>query len=182
MPVQRASASHDLGAHAAQPLDVPVVRLLEERQLAPCRIRAFGDDHDAEARAPSIALQQPLGDQREVERDLGNENRVGAAGDAGVQRDPAGIAAHHFDDHDPAVRFGGRVQPIDGVGGEGDRRVEAETVGRADDVVVDGLRDADERDAAFAELVGDGERAVAADDDQRVERPSCGTSRRTRSE
>ena len=41
--------------------------------------------------------------------------------------------------------------------------------GRADDVVVDGLGHADERNARLAELVGDGERAVAADDDQRVE-------------
>ena len=89
---------------------------------------------------------------RDVERDLGNQDRVGAAGDAGVQRDPAGVAAHHFDDHDALVRFGRRVQPIDGVGREGDRGVEAETVGGADDVVVDGLRHADDRDAALAEL------------------------------
>ena len=38
-----------------------------------------------------------------------------------------------------------------------------------DDVVVDRLRHADDRDAALAELVRDGQRAVAADDDERVE-------------
>ena len=138
--------------------------------MSPFRIGAFRDDDDAEARAPSIALQQALGHQGDVERDLGNENRVGAAGDAGVKRDPAGVAPHHFGHHDPAVRLRRRVQPVDGIGGEGDRGIEAETVGRADDVVVDGLRDADQRDAAFVELVSDRERAIAADDDERVER------------
>ena len=98
--------------------------------------------------------QQPLGDQGDVERNLRNQNRVGAAGDAGVQRDPAGVAPHHFGHHDPAVRLGRRVQPVDGIGGEGHRRVEAETVGRADDVVVDGLRDADQRDAASGRTGG----------------------------
>ena len=67
------------------------------------------------------------------------------------------------------MRFGGRVQPIDRVGRERDRGVEPEAVGGADDVVVDRLRHADDRDAQLAELVGDRQRAVAADDDQRVE-------------
>jgi hypothetical protein len=70
-------------------------------------------------------------------------------GHAGVERDPAGVPPHHLDDHDAVVRLGGRVQPIDGVGREIDGGVEAETVGGADDVVVDRLRDADDRDAAL---------------------------------
>ena len=86
-----------------------------------------------------------------------------------VQRDPAGVAPHHLDDHDAAVGFGGRVQAIDRVGREADRGVEAEAAGRPVDVVVDRLRHADERDALLVELVGDGQRAVAADADERVE-------------
>ena len=50
-----------------------------------------------------------------------------------------------------------------------DRRVEPEAVRRADDVVVDRLRHADDRHAALAELVRDRQRAVAADDDERAE-------------
>ena len=38
---------------------------------------------------------------------------VGAAGQAGVQRDPAGVAAHHLDDQRAVVRLGRRVQPVD---------------------------------------------------------------------
>ena len=84
----------------------------------------------------------------DVERNLRDQDRVGAAGHAGVQRDPPGVAAHHLDDHDALVRFGRRVQAIDRVGREVDGGVEPEAVRGADDVVVDRLRDADDRDAA----------------------------------
>ena len=61
--------------------------------------------------------------------------------------DPAGVAAHHLDDHDAVVRLGGRVQPVDRFGRDGDRRVEAERVVRAGEVVVDRLRHADHGEA-----------------------------------
>ena len=61
------------------------------------------------------------------------------------------------------------VQPVDGVGGEADRAVEPEGAVGLDDVVVDGLGNADERNAPLVKLVGDRQRAVAADDDERVE-------------
>ena len=67
------------------------------------------------------------------------------------------------------MRFGGRVQAIDGVGREADRGVEAETARRPVDVVVDRLRHADQTHAPLVELVGDSQRAVAADADERVE-------------
>ena len=59
----------------------------------------------------------------EVEGNLGHQDHVGAAGDAGVQRDPAGVAAHHLDHHDPLVRFRRRVQPVDRLGRKGDTAV-----------------------------------------------------------
>ena len=106
----------------------------------------------------------------DVVRNLGNQDDVGAAGDTAVERDPAGIAPHDFDDHDPAMRFGRGVKAIDRIGGEVDCRIESETARRPDDVVIDRLRDADQRYAHLVELVRDGKRAVAADADQRVER------------
>ena len=130
---------------------------------------ALRDDHDAEAGAPLVALAQPYGDAGEIERHFGDEDGVGAAGHARVQRNPPRVASHDFDDDDAAMGLGGRVQTVDRVGGERHRGVEAEAVGGADDVVVDRLRHADDRDAPGAEPVSDGQRAIAADDDQRVE-------------
>ena len=125
-------------------------------RLPPTGLRAFGDDDDAELRAEALALAESL--RATFSRSYGisgNQNDVGAAGDAGVQRNPAGIAAHHLDHHDALVRFRRRVQAIDRVGRKRDRGVEAETAGRAPDVVVDGLRHADDGDALQVKLVRD---------------------------
>ena len=105
----------------------------------------------------------------QIERNLRNQDHVRAAGDARVQRNPAGIPPHHLDHHDAVVRLGRGVQPIDGVGCEVHRGVEPEAADSADDVVVDGFRHADDRNALLRQLVRDGQRAVAADDDERVE-------------
>ena len=83
-----------------------------------------------------------------------------------MQGDPAGVAAHHLEHHDPLVTGGGGVQPVEGVGGAGHGRIEAEGEGGAAEVVVDRLGHAHDRHAVLVELLGDGERAVAADADQ----------------
>ena len=94
-----------------------------------------------------VAVAQVLADLVDVERPLGHEDRVGAAGDTRVRRDPAGMAAHHLDDEDAVVRLGGRVQAVDRVGRDLDGGVEAERVVGAVEVVVDRLRHADDRHA-----------------------------------
>jgi hypothetical protein len=98
-----------------------------------------------------------------------DEDDVSAASDPGMEGDPAGVAAHDLDDHDATVRFSGRVQPVDRFGREADRGVEPETARRSEDVVVDGLRNADEWDAFLVELVRNRERPIAADAHERVE-------------
>ena len=104
----------------------------------------------------------------DVEGDLGDQHRGGAAGDARVGGDPARVAAHHLDDHHPVVALGGGVQSVDRVGRDLDGGVEAERHVGADDVVVDRLRHADDRQSVFlVQPAGDAERAVAADHDQR---------------
>ena len=87
----------------------------------------------------------------------------------GVQGDPAGVPAHHLDDEHPVVGLGGGVQPVDRLGGDVDRGVEAEGEVGAGEVVVDGLRDADDVDAEVGELGGHAEGVLAADRDQRVD-------------
>ena len=82
-----------------------------------------------------------------VSSQLGDQDPVGAAGDAREDGDPAGVAAHHLDDHHAVVRLRRRVQAVDRVGRDLDRGVEAERVVGADDVVVDRLRHADHRHA-----------------------------------
>ena len=94
-----------------------------------------------------VAAAQVLADLLDVERALGDEDHVGAAGHAGVGGDPAGVAAHHLDDDHAVVRLGGRVQAVDRVGGDLHGGLEAEREVGAGEVVVDRLRDADDVDA-----------------------------------
>ena len=94
---------------------------------------------------------------------------MGAGGDAGVQRDPADVAAHDLGDHAALVRVAGGAQAVHRVGRDVEGGVEAErVVGRAQ-VVVDRLRDAEHVDAVVREAVGGRERALAADRDDAVD-------------
>ena len=86
------------------------------------------------------------------------------------ERDPAGVAAHRLDDDDPVVRLGGRVAAVDRLGRDRDGGVEAEGVVGAVEVVVDRLRDADDRQVLLGEEPRrDAERVLAADRDERVD-------------
>ena len=62
----------------------------------------------------------------DIEGALGHEDRVGSASHPCVCRDPAGVAAHHLDDHHPVVGLGGRMQAVDGVGDDLDGGLKAE--------------------------------------------------------
>ena len=121
-----------------------------ELHRALLRHRALGDHDDREVAPARVApLDQPA-HLLDVERPLGDQDHVGAAGQPGVQRDPARVAAHHLDDHHPVVALGGRVQPVDRVGRDLHGGVEAERHVGAAEVVVDRLRHADDRQAVLA--------------------------------
>ena len=107
-----------------------------------------------------------LADLLDVEGHLGDQDHVGAARHAGVQRDPPGVPAHHLDDEGPVVRLRGRVQPVDGLHRDVDRGVEAEGEVGGVEVVVDGLRYADDVHAVLVQLGGDAEGVLTADGDQ----------------
>ena len=140
----------------------------DERALG--RLGPFRHDDDRRVATPAVAAPQELAHLVDVEGQLGHEDDGGPAGDAGVGGDPARVPSHHLDEEHPVVGLGGGVQPVDGVGGDLDRGVEAERHVGAEDVVVDGLRHADHGQVdEVVEPAGDGEAAVPADDDQAVE-------------
>src|SRR5437899_3003847 len=80
----------------------------------------------AEALADGLAVAHELADAVDGERYLGDEDGVRSAGDARLERDPAGVAAHHLDEHDAMVRLGRRMDLVDGVGRGVQRGVEPE--------------------------------------------------------
>ena len=67
------------------------------------------------------------------------------------------------------MAFRGRVQAVERIGRARHRRVKTESDHRGLEVVIDGFRDADDRDPCLVKLVCDGERAVAPHHDERLE-------------
>ena len=134
------------------------------------RRRSLGHDDDREV-APALvtAADQPA-DLVDVERLLGDEDDVGPARQPRVQGDPAGVPSHHLDDQVAVVRLRRRVQAIDRVAGDLHRGVEPEGLVGAADVVVDRLRDAEDRQLVVGVQADRGaERVLAADGYEPVE-------------
>ena len=105
----------------------------------------------------------------DVEGALGDEDHVRAAGQAGVQRDPARVAAHDLQQHHPVVALGRGVQAVDGLGGHLQGGVEPEGLVGGAEVVVDGLRHAHHRHVVLGvQPRGRAQRVLAADRDQPV--------------
>src|SRR6185437_4642139 len=145
-------------------------RLLALHALALGVLDRFGDDDEGEVAALPAHLLDMRSDRLHGVGDFRDQDHVGAAGDPGGERDVPGIAAHHLEHHDAVMARGGRLQAVEGFGCNRDRGVKADRVlGRAD-IVVDRLGNADEVDAALlGEPAQDGEAAIAADADERIE-------------
>ena len=84
-----------------------------------------------------------------IERRFGDERDERAARQARPQRQMARVATHHLDDLHPMMRAGRRARALDDVGAGAHRRVEAERVVGAAEILVDRLRDADDRRAIW---------------------------------
>ena len=101
---------------------------------------------------------------------LGNQHRRCAAGNSCMRCDPPGVPAHDLDQHDPIVALGRGVQAVDRIRCDLHRRGETEREVGSLDVVVDRLRNAENREPVFTvQTACDRQAAVAADHDQPVE-------------
>ena len=137
--------------------------------MAVHRPGSLGAGDDREPPSAVHASLDELADPVHLIGDLGDQDHVGARGEPRVQGDPAAVPTHDLADHDPVVAHGGGVQPVQGVGGGRDRGQKPEGEVRAQDVVVDGLGDADAGDTRLDERRRAGHRAVAPHHDQGVE-------------
>ncbi|SKU46622.1 Uncharacterised protein [Mycobacteroides abscessus subsp. abscessus] len=79
------------------------------------------------------------------------------------------MPTHHLDQHDPLMGFGCAVQPVDCLGGDGQRRIESECDIGAIDIVIDGLGHPDHGNVLVGQPAGGGEGAFSADRDQHID-------------
>lgn len=110
-----------------------------------------------------------LDDVVHVVGDLGNQDDIRAACDAGVQRNPANLVAHDLDDEHAPVTRRGSVDVVDALGGDVDGACKTKRHLGAPGVVIDGLGQGDNVEALFAQAVGGLGGAVAAQHKQAVE-------------
>ena len=133
------------------------------------QLDAFGDYHQAELPPRFLPPVNPSANIFNGEGNLGDQNHVSAPGNAGMKRDPSGIAAHHFDQHDAMMAFGGGVQAVNGIGGDVQGGVKAKGNLGGGEVVVNRLGHADDMQALAPEIAGDAQRAVSPNDDQSIQ-------------
>src|SRR4029077_3400780 len=89
------------------------------------------------------------------------------SGDAAVQRDASGMAAHYFDHHDSPVTRRRRMHPIERIHYDSDSRIESECCRSGLEIVVDGVGNAGAIDASFLQLLRRDHGTITADNDQR---------------
>src|SRR5438552_5010858 len=133
------------------------------------RARAFGYDNERAESSRGFSPFYCLSNFVVIKRNLRNQNDVGAARNPAMQRYPASVTSHHFDNHHPFVTRCCGVQTIKRVHHFRHSRIESERHRRRFDVVVDRFRDTDAIDARFLHLHGRRHRTVPADDDERFD-------------
>src|SRR5437773_1210689 len=99
----------------ARPLVGAFITALSD-ELAALGFGPFGHHNDAEAASAFFPLADAFAHALDVVRNFGNQDDIAPAGHAGMQRDPAGVAAHHFANEYAMMRFGGGMKAVDGIG------------------------------------------------------------------
>src|SRR5262252_871979 len=130
---------------------------------------AFGNDDDTEMFAQTFASQNAVHDLGEIVRNLRNQDHVGSAGYSGFNGDPACMVAHDLNDNHTAMTLCRGVQLVQSFTSRIYRSVETECHDSAANVIVNRLWNTDKRHAEFVKLLGDVERSITANHDQRIE-------------
>ncbi|OIQ65343.1 hypothetical protein GALL_531000 [mine drainage metagenome] len=140
------------------------------QQLAPTigGLCAFGHQHNRIQPSFGIAVANLLGHLVQTEGNFGHQDGVRIAGNAGMQGNPASVAAHHLNHHHALMTLGRAVQAVQALGGETNCRVKAEGGERFVQVVVNGFGHTHHTQAFLMQGVGNGQRAVAANGHQCV--------------
>lgn len=140
-----------------------------DRHVAVSRAGAFRHADDAESLALAAPLDQQFVHLRQVVWNFRDEDDVRSACDPGAERQPAGVASHHFDHHHAVMAHRGGVDLVQAFPGRLHRGVKAEGLIASFQIIVDRLGHADAVDAVADEIGRAGHGAIAADADDRIE-------------
>ena len=131
---------------------------------------AFGDDDEDVALALLVGFFHVLAHRFEVVFFLRDEDVLRAARDAGRHGEPAAAVAHDFEDDAAAMCRCRVTQLVDGVDDRVRRRVAADRVVRAPDIVVNRARETHDGETRLFRKQGRAaQRPVATDDDEALD-------------
>ncbi len=129
----------------------------------------FGNDDNRIHPAFAVPGADLGGHLVHVKGNFGDQDGLGGACNAGMQRDPAGIAAHDLDHHHPLVAFGSAMQAIQTLRCKADGRIETEGGEGLVQVVVDRLGHTHHPQPLLVQGIGNGQRAIATNRNQCVD-------------
>ena len=129
-------ARHDFANPTKSKLACLYVALHLFAMFRSCAFRDYDDRSQTTSNLPRL---NHAGDLVVIERDFGNQNDIRSTGDAAMQRDPARMPSHHFDDHHSTVTGGGSVQPVERIDDDINSGIESERRGCGFEIVVNGL-------------------------------------------
>ena len=142
---------------------------LAHREAGAAFLGALADADDGVALA-LLAAPAEIDDGLQVVVDLGQQDDVGRTGNAGLQRQPSGMAPHGLDDHHAVVAVGCALDAAQRLGGRGHGGVEAKAALAIGNVVVDGLGHAHAGQShLFGQAMRQAHGAVAADGHHHVQ-------------
>ena len=133
------------------------------------RLGTFGDHDVGKALAGCDPVLDRLHHFVDVIIYFRDQAHLSPSGNGRVQRDPAGIASHHFQDQHPVMAGGCGHQLVQGVSGGIHRGLEAKGEVGVREVVVDGFGHSDDRAAKFKKALRNPLRTISANVDDGID-------------
>src|SRR5207248_11641447 len=138
------------------------------------KLRAFRHNDKAVMATANFALSNGFADGLKRKGNFRDEDDVCSARGAGVQRNPACVASHDFNEHDAMVALRSSVEAVDGLGGDEDGGVETKRDVGGGKVNVNGLGHCNDVHAFAHEIAGDVLRTVTADNHKCINAQAAG--------
>src|SRR6184192_2098797 len=138
------------------------------------KLRAFRHNDKAVMATANFALSNGFADGLKRKVNFRDEDDVCSARDAGVQRNPACVASHDFNEHDAMVALRSSVEAVDGLGGDEDGGVETKSDVGGGKVIVNGLGYCNDVHPFAREIAGDVLRTVTADNHKCINAQAAG--------
>ena len=132
------------------------------------QLRPFGHHHQPVRPPGGHLFLQPRGHLLQVAGNLGNQHGIGARGDAGLQRQPAGLRSQDFDHGNFPGRLRRLTRLVEHFDGEAEGAVEPKGNQGGGNVILDGPGDAHGVEPFAMELVENGQPLATDDGNQGV--------------